>query len=148
MNIEDIVVAKRSKTTKAKIEEKPYSLKLKHFDLNDARVEFKDYSLEKMAKNRVESIYANAYNIELRKNSWLKYNLSMRVNTKGRVKSQGRLRHTPMKQRGSFDIKNISLVELTPKELTILGDTRAENIIGYLVQEKSIDLSRINKITT
>ncbi|MEA1982428.1 MAG: hypothetical protein U9N39_02695, partial [Campylobacterota bacterium] len=41
-----------------------------------------------------------------------------------------------------------SLVELTPKELTILGDTRAENIIGYLVQEKSIDLSRINKITT
>jgi uncharacterized protein involved in outer membrane biogenesis len=115
LNVTNLIEAKKSKKSKKqKTQEKPYSIQLKHFALNSSNVEFKDYSLEKTTTNRLRSIYANAYDIDLRENSWLRYDLGMRINSKGSVKTKGKLRHTPLKQSGSFDIKNISLIALTP----------------------------------
>ena len=118
LNIENLIEPRPTKQVKQKTKqvskEKPYDVKLKHFAINGANASFKDGSLKKTVTNKIDRIYVNAYNIDAKKYSWLSYNLSMRVNTKGKIKTKGKLRHTPLKQAGSFDIKNISLTALTP----------------------------------
>gem|GEM_PF-608534 len=118
LNLENLVVPKNVKKTQkiktTKTEQNPYSVKLKHFALNSSSVSFIDYSLQNRAVNRLSSIYANAYDLDLKEYSWLRYDLALKVNSQGRVKSKGKLRHTPLMQSGSFDIKNLSLVALTP----------------------------------
>ena len=117
INLDGLVEPKKTKTTKKKLKQKDakkLGLKLKHFALNNARVSFKDKALPKSVTSRLDRIYLNAYGIDIAKNSWLKYKFSMRVNKKGYVKSRGSLRHTPLKQKGSLELKQISLTELTP----------------------------------
>ena len=117
INLDGLVEPKKTKTAKKKVQKKDakkLGLKLKHFALNNARVSFKDKALPKSVTSRLDRIYLNAYGIDIAKNSWLKYRFSMRVNKKGYVKSRGSLRHTPLKQQGSLELKQISLTELTP----------------------------------
>ena len=114
LNLENLVVLKPSKETKKVKTEKAFSVKLKQFAFKAAKVNFTDKALIHTTKSKIDRIYLNLYNLDLKKYSWLSYSMSMRVNDKGRVKTEGKLRHTPLKQRGSFDIKDISLVELTP----------------------------------
>lgn len=113
-NVENLIEAKKSDNMTLEKEEKPYSVHLKHFGMNNASVEFRDNSLTHRATNKIVAINANVYDVDLKKNSWLKYDLAMKVNSKGSVKAKGKLRHTPLKQSGSFDIQNLSLIELTP----------------------------------
>ena len=105
---------KKKKKTRGQKKVKVLGLKLHHFALNNARVSFKDKALEPSVTSKLDRIYLNAYGINLAKNSWLKYRFSMRVNKKGYLKSRGSLRHTPLKQKGSLELKQISLTELTP----------------------------------
>lgn len=120
LNLDNIVVVKDSQPTaepasKTTVkDEKEYSVKLKHFALDAAQVGFNDKALTPNVKNKIDRIFVNAYDIDLKKNSWLKYRLYMRVNSKGIVKANGDLRHTPLKQKGTLDLQNISLIELTP----------------------------------
>lgn len=116
LNLENLVVAKASKKTKtASIKkEKAFDVKLKRFALKNAKANFTDKALEVTTKSKIDRIYVNLYNLDIKKGSWLSYNASMRVNKKGYVKANGKLRHTPLKQKGSFDVKNVSLTELTP----------------------------------
>jgi len=114
LNLENLVEARKAEKTKTKSDSNPFSVELKHFALNGGSVKFKDSSLENIATNKISNIYANAYDIDLKKYSWLTYNLRMKVNQKGTLKAEGKLRHTPLMQSGSFDIRDISLVALTP----------------------------------
>ncbi len=119
LNIENLVVAKKSKKQK-NVEPKgtknkqEYRVKLKHFAFNNGEVLFRDYSLEPSVTSRVDRVNFNAYEIDSKKESWLKYDFSTRVNRKGYIKSNGSLCHTPLKQKGKIELKKISLVELNP----------------------------------
>ena len=155
LNIQDIVVPKLDKkakkiTKKSKIEkEKSYSVKLKHFALDAAQIGFNDKALTPHVKSKIDRIFLNAYDIDIAKNSWLKYRLYMRVNSKGIITSNGNLRHTPLKQKGIFEIKNLSLVELTPyiqeKAFIKIDDGRIslKTKTEYSVSSKKPDL-RVN----
>ena len=115
LNLDTLVVPKKAKKVKkTKAKEKEYRVKLNHFALKSAKVGFDDRTLSPSVKSKVDRINFNAYKIDSKKNSWLKYDFSARVNSKGYAKSKGSLSHTPLKQKGSFELKSISLKELTP----------------------------------
>ena len=155
LNVQDLVVAKTNKTVKKvakksdSISEKAYSVKLKHFALDAAQVAFNDKALTPHVKSKIDRIFLNAYDIDAKKNSWLKYKLYMRVNSKGIITSNGNLRHTPLKQKGTFEIKNLSLMELTPyiqeKAFVKIDDGRIslKTKTEYSVSSKKPDL-RVN----
>ncbi len=117
LNIENLVLpypSKKDDEKKVVKNEKPYSVELKKFEMNYAQIGFNDKLLTPNVKSKIDGIYLSAYDINSEKNSWLRYKLSMRVNEKGHIKTDGSLRHTPLKQKGRFTLDKISLRELTP----------------------------------
>lgn len=116
LNLEKLIVAKKSSKKDKKAEErsKEYTLKLKHFALNNAKVTFLDSYLSPSIKSSLDKIEIDAYNIDSKKRSWLNYNLKARVNKRGFITSKGKLSHTPLKQKGEIQLKNIYLVDLNP----------------------------------
>ena len=151
LNVEDLVVPKANKRVKKESKkttttEKAYSVKLKHFALDAAKVGFNDKALTPNVKSKIDRIFLNAYDIDVKKNSWLKYRLYMRVNSKGIITSNGNIRHTPLKQKGTLELKNISLTELTPylQEKAFVkiddGSLSLKTKIQYSVSLKKPDL--------
>jgi len=118
LSLEDLVVPKAAeKSIKKSVEEKTeeaYKVHLKHFALNNATVDFRDRGFEPSVQQKLDKIYFNAYDIDSLKYSWLRYAFSARVNSQGYIKSKGGVRHTPLKQKGSFEIQNLSLAEINP----------------------------------
>lgn len=121
MNIDGLIPSKESKETKEHKTkekpisvEKPFSVKLKQVSLSAAEVNFNDESIELKTLSKLDEININAYNIDSMKNSWLDYDLSIRVNSGGTITSKGNVRHTPLKQKGKINIDKISLKEVTP----------------------------------
>lgn len=114
LNIENLIEPKVAEKSQLKSDEQGYSMHLNHFALNNSNFSFEDNSLAKRATNRIENINANIYDIDLKKNSWLKYDIGMSINSKGSIEAKGALRHTPLKHSGSFEVKDLSLIELTP----------------------------------
>jgi uncharacterized protein involved in outer membrane biogenesis len=116
LNIEDLVVAhakpktKKSKTNK----EKEYKIFLKHFGLKSAKVVFDDEVLSPKVQSKIDKIDVDVYGISSAKKSELNYALSLRLNNSGKLKAKGTLRHTPLKQKGSFVLEKISLKDITP----------------------------------
>ena len=103
-----------STTTEQANKSEEYKILLKHFALDAATLNFEDKFLSPHVKSKIDKIALNAYDINSRENSWLKYVLSMRVNSKGYVKSKGSISHTPLQQKGTFELQKISLKEITP----------------------------------
>ena len=115
LNFENLVEPKLDKKPKkAKTKEKPYDVQLKHFAINNAKVTFEDKALSPSVSNQLDRINLDAHNINLKKKTWLDYKLSMRVNKKGKLLSHGKLQHTPLSQKGTFELRKITLKELTP----------------------------------
>ena len=141
LNIENLIKAKIDRKSKNIPKEKSFSVKVNKASLNGASVTFKDDSLIFPTQNKIDKIYANVYDINLKKYSWLSYNLSMRINKKGSIKTEGKLRHTPLKQYGSFNIKNLSLIELTPylqESAYVRIDDGKLSLNGKIKYEKSL----------
>jgi len=140
LNIARLIESRPAKIVKQTSSEKPFDVKLKNFALKGAKVDFTDKSLSHATVNKIDRIYANAYNIDLKKQSWLSYDIAMRVNSKGSIKTKGKLRHTPLKQHGTFDIDKLSLVELTPylqEKAYVSVDDGALSLKGRVQYEKS-----------
>lgn len=117
-NFDNLVVPKKvpskKKSTKKQKKSKDYHVHLKHFALNNARAFFKDSALSPSVESKIDRINLNVKGIDSKKNSWLTYSFSSRVNNKGYAKSSGSVRHTPLRQVGKVELKKISLTELTP----------------------------------
>lgn len=112
LNIQDLVVLKQEANKSEQKQE--YTLKLWHVELREAKLTFDDEAVPKGAKNKIDTINLNAYDVDSKINSLLKYDLSLRVNEGGYVKSKGTLKHTPLQQEGTLELQKISLKELTP----------------------------------
>lgn len=117
-NFESLIEAKpnisKGIKTDNKKDEKAYSIKLKSFNINSAKINFNDKSIEKSAKTTLDKIDFSANDIDSKENSLFKYNLAFRVNSRGVVKSSGDIKHTPLEQKGTVALHKISLKELTP----------------------------------
>ena len=114
LNVIGLIEPHVTKKTEQKTSQKSFSVEVKHFGLNGAKVGFTDNSLLHKAYNSLDNINANIYDIDIKKGSWLSYDLALRVNKKGSIKTKGKLRHTPLKQSGTFDIRKVSLTDLNP----------------------------------
>ena len=115
LNLQDLVVPRKKKVSKiAKKKEKDYRIKLNKVAIKAARVNFEDKVLTPSVKAKVDRIYLTAYGIDSKSYSWMKYNFSAKINGLGKMKSKGKIRHTPLKQKGSLELDKISLKELTP----------------------------------
>ncbi|MDQ7060187.1 MAG: DUF748 domain-containing protein [Sulfurimonas sp.] len=116
ISLEKLVVPKKSKkkaVSKFK-KEKDFRIRLKKVALKGAKVSFEDKMLDPSVKSKIDRIYLSAKNIDSKKYSWMNYYLSARVNDGGKIKTSGALRHSPLKQKGKFEIDKISLKEITP----------------------------------
>ncbi|WP_304545971.1 DUF748 domain-containing protein [Sulfurimonas microaerophilic] len=115
LNIENIVVPKPApKTVKKEQSKNNFHLNVKEFRVDDGKVDFYDRMLEQKSKQTISNINISVFDIDSNKNSWLTYKTSMRINRGGRVYADGKLRHTPLKQYGKFNIKNISIADINP----------------------------------
>ena len=123
LNFEDLVVAhvkpkqnKSAQTTSLKNnkDEKSYRMKLNHFGLNSAQVSFEDRVLNPSFTNKIDKINLNAYDIDSEENSSLKYDLALRVNSRGTAKSSGKIRHSSLRAEGVFELDKILLTPLSP----------------------------------
>ncbi|MBU1217769.1 DUF748 domain-containing protein [bacterium] len=120
LNLEGLVEPKKSSTgtkkaTKQKTQkEGEFRVKLKHFGVEAAAVNFEDATLSPSVTTKIDRIFVNLYDIDSQAQSWLKYRLYLRVNSKGIARANGSLRHTPLKQNGTFDLSDLSLKEFTP----------------------------------
>lgn len=98
----------------AQKDNKKYNLTLKELELNSAKTTFVDESINGMPITILDKMDLKAKDISSKENSWLKYNLSLRVNGGGSVSSRGVLMHTPLEQKGTAEFKKVSLKEITP----------------------------------
>jgi uncharacterized protein involved in outer membrane biogenesis len=118
LNMENLIatkkVSKRASSKKQTTKESEYKVLLKHFALKSAQVSFDDKTLKPALKTKLDRINFNAYNIDSKEKTWLNYDLSARLNSKGYAKSKGKIRHTPLAQEGIFNLKKISLKEFSP----------------------------------
>lgn len=122
INFSGLIEAKESNVTKIsasdlqkdEVKKEPYRVKLKSFDINSAKVTFDDKGIEKETVTVIDEIDLKVKDIDSKENSTLKYALGMRVNNGGFVKSNGDIKHTPLEQKGKFELNKISLKEFTP----------------------------------
>ena len=149
LNMEGVLEAKKSAKIekKAPKEEPAFRIKLKHLGVEGAQVLFHDGALSPSVKTKIDQISLNLYDVDSQKQSWLAYKLSLRVNAKGVARSDGKLRHTPLKQSGTFDINGLSLKEFTPYlgQKTYLkiqdGAIDAKTKISYEASPKKADIA-------
>ena len=113
LNLENLVIAKESKKSK-KNQKNNYKINLKHFGLENAKISFEDNSITKKVNYMLDDIDVDLYDLNSSKKSWLNYKASMKINKKGSLKTSGKFSHTPLKQKSTLELKNISLRELTP----------------------------------
>ncbi|MDD2449123.1 MAG: DUF748 domain-containing protein [Sulfurimonas sp.] len=144
LNLENLVEVKASKEdAKPEIKEDSnatnFRVKLGHFALSDARVSFKDESLEPTLKTELSRININAYDIDSKENSWLKYDVSASLNKGGNLSSKGELRHTPLKQKSDLKLNKISLGEFSPYLQKI---TYLELKEGYLNLDSKVEYEK------
>ncbi|WP_457745087.1 DUF748 domain-containing protein [Sulfurimonas sp.] len=90
------------------------ALFVKKVSLTTSNITFKDKALVQTVQNSINDINVNIYSISTKKGSWLKYSTNFKVNHKGVLSAKGKLRATPLKEEGSFSIKDLSLKEITP----------------------------------
>ncbi len=124
LNIDGLVETKEAKKSaqSTKTPEAPYRIRLGSFDINGAKLSYDDKSIEDSLKTTIDKINVSAKNIDSKEKSWFDYRVDLRVNSKGFISSKGSIKHTPLEQNGEFEIKGISLKELTPylRESTFL----------------------------
>jgi len=114
LNVSDLIATKKNKKVKREKDESTFHVQAEKIFLKNAKISFLDEALEHKTNNLIDAINLNVYNIDSQKRSWLSYKSSMRVNKKGYIKTKGKLRHTPLKQKGTFRINKLSLKELNP----------------------------------
>ena len=116
LNVDGLVLTKAVKHVRKKVKrkEKPYRVKIKSVVLNNAKLNFTDRVLPKKQRHTIDRIYVKVNNIDSKRGTWLNYRASLRINKKGKLSAYGKLRHTPLKQRGSLKAKNIALADATP----------------------------------
>jgi len=124
LNLGGLVETKEAKksTQSKKIAEQSYRVKLDSFDIKSAKLLYEDKSIEDGSITTIDKINISAKNIDSKEKSWFDYSLDLRVNDSGSISSKGSIKHTPLEQKGAFELKNISLKELTPylRESTFL----------------------------
>ncbi len=149
INLNNLVVPKaltQKKQEATEEQSKPFEVSLNHFALNDATVDFNDKALTPSVRTKLDKTQLDAYDINLKEYSWLKYDFSTRLNSKGYIKSAGKLSHNPLKQEGTFELKEISLREFTPyvQEKAFLsvddGKLSLQSKTSYSVSKNSPDL--------
>ncbi len=148
LNLENLVVAypEKKKKKSEKSQEKALTFLLKKFLVADTEIVFEDNFLEKRVKNRIQNIAFRANNISLEEGTWFDYRVSMLVNKKGKISSRGKVKHTPLQQKGRFSITNLGLVPLTPylqeSSYVAIEDGRVslKGKVSYAPSKKSPDV--------
>jgi len=117
LNLFDLVEAKKSvqATPKQREQEQkaPMHFALKEFALTNAQIDFTDKSLSQKVQKHLRNININVYDFDTKQKSWFRYKASMYLH-KGGIFLNGKVRHTPLQQKGSVAIKNLAIGEINP----------------------------------
>jgi uncharacterized protein involved in outer membrane biogenesis len=116
MRFSDIIKLKPKKIAKKEKEKREsFAFVLKDFRLQNAQVDFTDEKLHKRVTKSLNNVYLHVSNFDSKSGSWFYYNGSMNLNKKsGKLYLKGKLRHTPLAQKGIIKLKKFALKELNP----------------------------------
>lgn len=103
-----------SKKDITKEPKQPFLLQIEKFILSNSSVGFEDGALEAKPKMIFDNINMEVNKIDSQENTTLDYALSMRINQSGTLVTDGKLRHTPLKQEGNLTLNRISVKEINP----------------------------------
>ncbi|SFV58350.1 putative exported protein [hydrothermal vent metagenome] len=109
LNLDNLLVPKKVKTVVKSSKEEPYHLVLGEFFLSNSSLTFKDSSLQKTKKQKIDRLHLHVYNLDSKKRSWSTYRGGLRLNKKGNLYVNGKVCHTPLKQIGRFELKDLNL---------------------------------------
>jgi len=118
LNVENLIVFKKVKNkvlNKAKkVNKQDYRVRIDKFLLQNAQINFKDAMLKPALRTRLHNINIKLSNIDTQKLNWMDYRLNARLNYSGYIKSSGKLKHSPLKERGYLELKHIRLKDFSP----------------------------------
>ena len=119
LNIENLVVPKKEKPQRKKRKNSSktapaYHLHIDTIALVNSKLLFVDKKLAKTQRERIDRINFRVKDFDSKRGSWLHYKSSLRINKKGMLYTNGKLRHTPLKQSGRVRLERLSLRPLTP----------------------------------
>lgn len=114
LSIPSISLNKLQARSKKADEQESFRATANKLNLDSAKLTFKDKALSHSPETTIDKITLNAYDLDSKKMSWLTYDLSLRVNKQGYIKSDGKLSHSPIKQEGTLKVSKLSLKEITP----------------------------------
>ena len=118
LNIENLVIPKKIKTKLVKKSKKTdnndYKIELKSFLVKSANINFRDLTLKPNIKTKLRNIDIKLSDINSKKLNWMKYNINARLNKNGYIKSYGKLKLSPLRKKGRFELKNIKLKDFSP----------------------------------
>ncbi|TKI68583.1 DUF748 domain-containing protein [Sulfurimonas crateris] len=91
-----------------------WNTKIDDVSLKNIAVILHDKSIEPSVKITLDKIELYAKNISSKEGSRFTYDMALRVNGKGGIRSKGDIKHTPLEQKGSLELKKIALKDFTP----------------------------------
>jgi len=104
------IALKKSSTEK----DKAWRMKLKTLVMREGKVVFKDSTLTTPLTHILDKMYLKINDIDSAPHTRLSYYTSLRVNKKGKMKAQGKLRLTPLQNRGKLEIDKLDLSDINP----------------------------------
>lgn len=113
---EDSIAKEKQKVDK-KADNKNQALlraKMGAFHLNSAKVHFNDKSVNGASELVLDKIDAVVTDIDSKRDSLIKYDIAMRVNNGGKIKSNGNIKRSPIEQNGKIELQRVALKEITP----------------------------------
>jgi len=149
VNIEKLMVTKKTQKSSKnpqKSQLEPYHFILKEFFISNSGLTFKDSSLIKVHTQKIDKLNFAFRNIDSKNKTWITYDGDLRLNKEGSLHLEGKLRHTPLKQSGKFELKNLNLKFLNPyfQETSYLnlsdGKLSFKGKSTYFPSTKSADL--------
>ena len=114
LNLQNIVVAKSTKLPKKGKEKESWKLSLHNFFIQNGKLGFNDKTLLKPTVSSLDHINLHVKDINSEKRTTLSYNLNLKINGKGNIALQGKVRHTPLWQKGSIRITRLPLTFANP----------------------------------
>ncbi len=148
LSIDNVIVTKSSEqkehtkksTSATDTNNTPYTLFVKHFALDLTSLDFSDKTFSPTLKHSIDRFNLDAYDINSSADTWMHYKSSLRVNGSGTLSSQGKVRHTPLKYKGSLEVKQFSLQELSPY---VEQNTYVNIADGYVNTKSTIEYENL-----
>ena len=116
LNIDNLIIPKKvkRKVFRKKVMQKAYRVKLDTFLLQNSQINFRDRVLKPSLRTRLHNINIKLSDIDSKNFDWMRYSFTAKLNSRGYIKAKGKLKSSPLKEKGTLEFKHIRLDDFSP----------------------------------